>query len=134
MERNDVYKEIEDALGIVPSMFDSIPDATLEFEWKLFKKVQMDDGAIPNKYRELIGLGISAVSKCWYCTLFHTEMAKVFGATDEEIEAAVHYAKSSAGWSAYLNGMRVDYDKFKAELKVVGEYLKKKDEELRKAA
>ena len=126
MKRKDIYKEIEGELGLVPSLFDPIPDDTLELEWRLFKKVQMDEGVIPNKYRELIGIGISGVTRCRYCTMFHTEMAKVFGATDAEIEAAVHYSKSSAGWSAYLNGMQMDYDKLKAEVKKVGENLMKK--------
>ena len=126
-----VYKEIEETFGLVPSFMKTIPDSTIEQEWELFKKVQIEDGAIPNKYRELIGLGISAVSKCRYCTLFHTEMAKLFGATDKEIEEAVHYAKSSAGWSAYLNGMQVDFDQFKDELRRAGEHAK---EVMKKAA
>ena len=29
----------------------------------------------PNKYKELVGFGISAVSKCRYRTLYHTEVA-----------------------------------------------------------
>ena len=123
--RAQIYKEMEETFGLVPSFLKTIPDSTIEQEWELFKKVQIEDGAIPNKYRELIGLGLSAVSKCRYCTLFHTEMAKLFGATDKEIEEAVHYAKSSAGWSAYLNGMQVDYDQFKDELRRSGEYAKK---------
>jgi len=111
--------------GLVPSFIKTIPDSTIEAEWELFKKIQIEAGAIPNKYRELIGLGLSAVSKCRYCTLFHTEMAKLYGATDREIEEAVHYAKSSAGWSAYLNGMQTDYDTFKEELRLSGEHAKK---------
>jgi AhpD family alkylhydroperoxidase len=120
--RDQIYKEMKEIFGLVPSFLKTIPDATLESEWELFRKIQVDEGAIPNKYRELIGLGLSAVSKCRYCTLFHTEMAKLFGATDREIEEAVHYAKSSAGWSAYLNGMQVNYDEFKDELRRAGEY------------
>lgn len=120
--RKEIYKDIEAMFGLVPSFLKTIPDSTLENEWELFKKIQIEDGAIPNKYRELIGLGLSAVSKCRYCTLFHTEMARLFGATDTEIEEAVHYAKSSAGWSAYLNGMQVDYDQFKDELRQAGEH------------
>jgi AhpD family alkylhydroperoxidase len=122
--KGQIYKEVEESFGLVPSFLKTIPDSTLENEWELFKKIQIEDGAIPNKYRELIGLGLSAVSKCRYCTLFHTEMAKLFGATEEEIEEAVHYAKSSAGWSAYLNGMQVDYEQFKDELRRAGEYVK----------
>jgi AhpD family alkylhydroperoxidase len=121
--KEQIYSEIKETFGLVPSFLKTIPDATLENEWELFKKIQIEAGAIPNKYRELIGLGLSAVSKCRYCTLFHTEMAKLFGATDKEIEEAVHYAKSSAGWSAYLNGMQVDYEQFKDELRRSGEYV-----------
>ena len=117
MSREEVYREMKGAFGLVPSFFKTMPDSSLELEWKLMKRVQMEPGAIPNKYRELIGLGISAVSKCRYCAFFHTEMAKLAGATDAEIEEAVHFAKSNAGWSAYLNGSQADFEKFKDEVR-----------------
>jgi len=117
MNRQEVYKEIEEIFGLVPSFIKMIPDSSLELEWKLFKKVQLEEGPIPNKYRELIGLAIAAVTKCRYCSLFHTEVAKLNGATDAEIEDAVHFAKSSAGWSAYLNGLQMDFEQFKSEVK-----------------
>jgi alkylhydroperoxidase/carboxymuconolactone decarboxylase family protein YurZ len=56
------------------------------------------------------------VTKCKYCSFYHTELAKLNGATDEEIEDAVHFAKSSAGWSAYVNGLQLDYEQFKEEV------------------
>jgi AhpD family alkylhydroperoxidase len=116
MNRQQIYGQIESMFGLVPSMFKSIPDSSLELEWQLFKRVQFDDGAIPNKYRELIGVAISAISKCQYCALYHTELARLNGATEAEIEDAVHYAKSSAGWSTYINGLQMDYDQFRAEV------------------
>ncbi len=125
MTREQVYREIEAMFGLVPSFFKEVPDASLELEWKLFKKVQFDEGPIPNKYRELIGVAISAVTKCKYCALFHTEVAKLNGATDAEIEDAVHYAKSSAGWSAYINGLQVDYEKFRGEVLQACEHVRK---------
>ena len=126
MTREEVYSEIEGMFGLVPSFFNSIPDSSIELEWKLMKTVQFDEGPIPSKYRELIGLGIAATSKCKYCTLFHTEIAKLFGATDEEIEDAVHYAKSSAGWSTYLNGMQIPYEQFKSEIERAVGYVRSK--------
>jgi AhpD family alkylhydroperoxidase len=48
---------------------------------------------IPNKYKELLMLAVHAETRCRYCTLFHTEVARMFGATDEEIQEAVHLAK-----------------------------------------
>jgi AhpD family alkylhydroperoxidase len=124
--REEVYREIEEMFGLVPSFLKLLPDSSLELEWRLMKRVQFDEGPIPNKYRELIGLGIAATTKCRYCTLFHTEVARLHGATEEEIEDAVHYAKSSAGWSAYLNGLQVDYEQFRSELQQIGEYVRAK--------
>lgn len=114
--RKTIFGEIEQMFGVVPAFWKTIPDASLELEWDLFKRVQFEEGPIPNKYRELIGVGISAVTKCRYCSLFHTEVARLNGATDAEIEDAVHYAKSTAGWSAYLNGMQADYDQFRDDV------------------
>lgn len=116
MTRKQVYKEIEETFGLVPTMFKSIPDSSLELEWKLFKQVQLDESPIPNKYRELIGLAISGITKCRYCAFYHTEVAKLFGATEEEIEDAVHYAKQTAGWSTYVNGLQLDFEQFKDEI------------------
>jgi AhpD family alkylhydroperoxidase len=126
MSRKEIYKEMEDKFGLVPSFFKSIPDSSLEHEWELFKAVQLDDSAIPNKYKELIGVALSSAIRCRYCSLFHTEMAKLNGATDREIEEAVHYAKSSVGWSTYINGMQVDYHEFKREVRQACDYVKRK--------
>ena len=134
MNREQIYKEIEDMFGLVPSMFKSVPDSSLELEWKLFKRVQLEEGPIPNKYRELIGVAISAISKCRYCAVYHTELAKLNGASDAEIEDAVHYAKSSAGWSTYVNGLQIDFDEFKAEVLKAAEHVRSLEKSRKKAA
>jgi AhpD family alkylhydroperoxidase len=126
MNKQEIYKEIESTLGLVPTMFKIIPESSLELEWQLFKRLQLEESPIPPKYKELIGVAISAATKCQYCSFFHTGMAKLNGATDEEIEDAVHIAKNSAGWSAYLNGLQVDLEKFKSEVREVGAYVKSK--------
>jgi AhpD family alkylhydroperoxidase len=125
MKRAQVYAEIKEMMGVVPTMFKHIPDSSLELEWKLFKAVQFEEGPIPNKYRELIGVAVAAAMRCRYCALFHTEIAKLNGATKAEIEDAVHFAKSSAGWSAYINGLQVDYNKFKAEVLAACKHVRK---------
>ncbi len=122
--REQIYKEIEGMFGLVPSMFKPVPDSSLELEWQLFKRVQFDPGPIPNKYRELIGVAIAAATKCRYCEVYHTEVAKLNGATDAEIEDAVHYAKSSMGWSTYINGLQIDYDTFADEVRRAGEHVR----------
>jgi len=123
--RAEIYAEMTSMLGLVPTFFKSIPDSTLGLEWELIKRVQMEPGPIPNKYRELIGVGVSAATKCEYCTFFHTEMARLNGATDAEIEDALHYTKSTTGWSTYINGSQADLDLFRSEIKAVVEYIRK---------
>lgn len=56
MVRENIYGEIKETFGLVPSFFKEIPDDTLELEWRLFKRIQLEAGPIPNKYRELIGI------------------------------------------------------------------------------
>ena len=82
-------------------------------------------GPVPNKYRELIGIGVAAATKCRYCIFFHREMAKLEGATDAEIEDAVHFAKSTSGWSTYIQGLDYDYDTFKKEVRQAADYVRK---------
>ncbi len=115
-ERQKVYDEITAAFGFVPGFFKTIPDISLAHEWNALKTVQMAPGAIPNKYRELIGLAVASVRGCDYCTYFHTEFARLNGATDAELEDAVHFAKSNAGWSTYLAGIQYDYNQFKKDV------------------
>jgi len=124
--RSEVEAEIKEHLGIVPGFMKSIPDPYLDFEWELFKKLELGETLIPNKYKELMGIAMHSETKCRYCILFHTETAKLFGATDAEIQEATHYAKMSLGWSAYLNGMQTDYEQFSGELKQIGDYVKSK--------
>jgi AhpD family alkylhydroperoxidase len=121
--RAQVEQEIRDTLGLVPSFFNGIPDRYLAAEWDLFNEMTLGETLIPNKYKELMGVALHSETKCHYCTLFHTEAARLFGATDEEIQEAVHYAKVSLGWSAYLNGTQQDYDQFAEELSRIGEHV-----------
>jgi len=124
MTREQAYADMKQTLGVVPEFMKTLPEKAVGLEWELFKAVQMEPGAVPNKYRELIGLGIAGVIKCKYCIYFHTEMAKLAGATAAEIEDAVHYAKSSAGWSTYLSGMSTDFEQFKKDVQAACRHVK----------
>lgn len=121
--RKEIEDEIREEMGLVPTFFDEIPDELMEREWSLFRHFELDETHIPNKYKELIGIAVHAETKCRYCTLFHTEAARLFGATDEEIQEAVHYAKHTVGWSAYLNGIQQDFEEFRREMGRVADHL-----------
>jgi len=126
MSRQEVYREIEEAFGLVPTFFKLVPDSSLELEWQLFKRTQLEEGAIPQKYRELIGIAISGVMKCRYCALYHTEAAKLNGATKGEIEEAAHFAKAIAQWCTHIDGLQIDFEQFKDEIRQASEYIRSK--------
>ncbi|MBI4301703.1 MAG: carboxymuconolactone decarboxylase family protein [Chloroflexi bacterium] len=117
MARNEVLQEIKEAMGFVPGFIECLPDDVLEENWTLMKRFQLEETKIPLKYKQLIGLSVAAYNHCRYCILFHTEMAKLFGATDEEIMEANLLAKETAGWSTLLNGSQYDFDLFKREVR-----------------
>ena len=115
MTRTEVEADIRETLGTVPGFFGGLPEAVFEHEWQSFKSLQLSETAIPNKYKELIGLAVSGATRCRYCVYFHREAAKLFGATDEEITEAALVAKNTMGWSTYLNAVQYDYDTFVRE-------------------
>src|SRR4051812_14291211 len=120
--RADVDRDIEATLGLVPEFFRRVPDYLVPTEWASFKSLELSDQtAIPNKYKELIGLAVSGATRCRYCAYFHTEAARLFGATEDEITEASLMAKHTMGWSTYLNSMQFDYDEFVEEFDRIGE-------------
>ena len=123
MNRQQVIDDVKETLGKVPGFLQSMTDDTLEYEWGLFKRFELKETSIPPKYRELMGITAASVVHCWYCANFHKALAQMHGATVEEIQEAIHFAKFTNGWSTYLNGMVYDKDKFMKELHDVGEYV-----------
>ena len=112
-DRDGVDRDIEETLGLVPEFFRRVPDYLLPTEWASFKSLQLSDQtAIPNKYKELIGLAVSGATRCRYCCYFHTEAARMFGATEDQVTEAALIAKNTMGWSTYLNTLQFDYDQF----------------------
>lgn len=125
MSRADIEGEIRTTLGLVPQFFHDLPEYLLESEWESFKNLQLSDQtAIPNKYKELMGLAVSGATRCRYCTYFHREAARLFGASDAEIAEASLIAKNTMGWSTYLNAMQYDYDEFCREFDQIAAHIK----------
>jgi AhpD family alkylhydroperoxidase len=90
------------------------------------EEVTLEESEIPEKYRELMGLVIAANIKCPYCLFFHTAMAKMAGATDEELAEAGMIAGLTARWSTMIHAQLYDMDTFMQEGQKIGEFLSKK--------
>jgi len=121
-----VFAEVEQTFGLVPAWFREVPESALPSLWGQFRDFYLADTKIPNKYKELIGLGVSGATRCRYCALFHTEAARLWGATEEEIAEASMMAAFTMGASTFVNAIQTDYETFKKETEAVVAYVRAK--------
>ncbi len=126
MDRKEILQDVERTFGSVPDFIREIPDTALGEFWGLMKKVEMSqDSAIPPKYKELIGLAVAATLHCRYCSYFHTEAAKLNGATEDEIKEALLVGSLTTLFSTFLNGSQYDFEHFRKEVDRIVEDAKK---------
>ncbi|MBI5493922.1 MAG: carboxymuconolactone decarboxylase family protein [Deltaproteobacteria bacterium] len=121
---DEVRSDIQETLGRVPEWVNELPQTALPPFWSLMKNFQLGETRIPNKYKELIGLAVSGATRCRYCALFHTEAARLNGATDEEIAEASLMGGFTMMASTFLNAQQADYDSFKRETLDIVAYVK----------
>ena len=120
--RAQIQREVEQMLGKfpdwlakMPEWLGQIPETMLAGFWGQFRDFYLAETKIPNKYKELIGLGVSGATRCRYCALFHTEAARLHGATDAEIAEASAMAALTMMASTFLNAQQIDYERFRKE-------------------
>ena len=117
MPASETLKDIQSTLGSVPDFLKLFPEEALPGAWETMKNLELSGTtAVPPKYKELIGLGVAAQIPCKYCVYFHTEAAKLNGATDREIREAVAEASMTRFWSTVLNGVGQDPAAFREEI------------------
>jgi AhpD family alkylhydroperoxidase len=125
IDREKVYSEIRQMFGMVPRWFEKEPDEALDAFWSMMRDFHLAETAIPNKYKELIGIAVAGATRCRYCAFFHAEAARMFGATDAEIAEAAMMAGITQMASTFLNGVMIDYDEFVADTRKMVEFAKK---------
>ena len=82
--------------------------APVDFDaWlNLDKIVGRTDGAIPQKYRELIAVAVAVTTQCAYCIEVHAKAVAAAGGSREElVEAAFVAAALRAGGAATHGAM-----------------------------
>jgi len=124
-KKSDVYREVEETFGLVPEWFKLMPETSVGHFWGLMRDFYLADTKIPGKYKELIGIAVSGATRCRYCALFHTEGARLQGATDEEIAEASMMASVTMCGSTFLNAEQVNYETFRDETLAIVEFLKR---------
>jgi AhpD family alkylhydroperoxidase len=125
--RAQMYREVEQMLGRVPEWLKKMPDEVVLGFWSLYRDFDLGETKIPNKYKELIGLAVSGATRCKYCTLFHTEAARLFGATEEEIAEAAAMGGLTMMASTFINAEQLDYEAFRKETLEIVKYVREQE-------
>ena len=123
--KQQTFEEVEKAFGRVPSWLREVPDSAVESVWGLMRDFYLAETTIPNKYKELIGIAVSGATRCKYCALFHTEAAKLYGATANEIAEASLMGGITMQLSTFINAQQTDYEQFRRETADIVAYVKK---------
>ena len=111
------YKDIKQTLGILPTFLKNYPEGSISGAWLDFKGLQLNaTSVLPGKIKELIGLAVAAQIPCQYCTLLHTEAAKLNKANALEIKETIAIAGGTRRWATFLAGVQIGENDFKGEV------------------
>lgn len=69
-----------------------------------FDKAALAEGAIPEKYKELMALAVACTTQCPYCIELHATKAREKGASDPEIAESVLVAAALRAGGAITHG------------------------------
>jgi AhpD family alkylhydroperoxidase len=109
----EVYEDIQKNFGMVPNFFKAqgaVDTYWMEMNWNRVKKIMLAQGALDRKTKELIALTVSLLNHCEYCSLAHETMAKMSGATDQEINETKQVIELFASFNSIADSLRIPPD------------------------
>jgi AhpD family alkylhydroperoxidase len=71
--------------------------------WRNFSKTVFEEGALPEKTKQLIAIAVAHVTQCPYCIRSHTKQAMRKGASKQEIMEAIWVATEMRAGAAYAH-------------------------------
>ncbi len=71
--------------------------------WRNFSQTVFQEGALPEKTKQLIAVAVAHVTQCPYCIKAHTKQAMRKGASKEEIMEAIWVAAEMRAGAAYAH-------------------------------
>jgi AhpD family alkylhydroperoxidase len=116
VDAKTAIQDIKQTFGFVPEFVAKFPAQGLAGAWREMRDVEMAPSALPDKYKSLAGLAVSAQIPCRYCIIADTEFAKLGGATDAEIAEAVAIGGMTRHWAALMTGLGVDEAAYKRDM------------------
>lgn len=122
----EAYEDIENTLGIMPEFLRKFPEEGIVGAWKAMKNFQLNpETQLTSKEKELIGLAVAAQIPCRYCVTFHTEAAKLHGATIREVNESLAVSGVTRQLSTVFNAPGFDEKSFRSDVRRMTQYMRK---------
>ncbi len=119
------YQDIQQTFGSVPEFLRQFPKSAIVGAWNEMKGIETNPkGAISGKDRELIGLAVAAQIPCKYCVYFHTQAAKLNGATENEIREALVQSSITRHWSVVMSAPGVSSSRLRSDVSQAARFVK----------
>ncbi|MBW6520836.1 MAG: carboxymuconolactone decarboxylase family protein [Desulfoarculaceae bacterium] len=109
----EIYDDIQKTFGMVPNFFKAqaaVDPNWLELNWQREKQIMVTEGALDRKTKELIALVVSMVNKCEYCSLAHEGMARMVGASKDEINEVKKVVELFCSFNSIADSLKVPCD------------------------
>lgn len=109
----EIYDDIQKTFGMVPNFFKAqaaVDPNWLELNWQREKQIMVAEGALDRKTKEMIALVVSMVNGCEYCSLAHEGMARMVGASKEEINEVKKVVELFCSFNSIADSLKVPCD------------------------
>lgn len=124
MTHDEVLKDIEETFGEISVAWRYVPEPYLEPLWTIWKNMYTKETVIPNKYKELITLAVLSAIGDDVGPIYYRESAKLYGATDEEIQEVTMIARIAVSWLPYFRANIIDKDQYKRDIEGIKQHIK----------
>jgi len=110
---DEILEKIEGYFGLVPKIFQVLAGNPVALK-AYFKKSEIffADDSLPPLTKEFISIGAASALGADHCLLTHLEVAREFGATNDQLLTAILMGSFIAETNALAKSLRV-YEEFK---------------------
>ncbi len=114
VKQSDLISRVKDLLRHVFQSQGELTEPARNGYWSLVRDAYQTESKIPSKYKHLMAVAAAVASRCRSSQQFHTEIARLQGATDEEIAEACAMGGVAVLDKLYFDA-GIDYDELRRE-------------------
>ncbi|MAD80885.1 MAG: alkylhydroperoxidase [Planctomycetaceae bacterium] len=111
----EIFDDIGRTFGVVPNFFRALAASDLDslaVNWSRWQAVMGQPGPLDRKTKELLAVAVSSANNSKYCTSAHEAMARMVGATDEQLAETHRVIELFVAFNRIADELEVPCDSF----------------------